>query len=477
MMAKTLTDAGIRKLKPKRGERPEIPDAACSGLYLAIYESGIKSFVLRYKRPGGGKSVRMTLGRFDPTGHEHNGEPQIGDPLSLHSARLLVAQLQRDRKRGKDPAAQNRLSRTLAVQKADNTFASCALQFVREYTITSRRDAPERRPRGWRETARLLGWAFPMDERDGQPEIMKGSMVDRWRDRPVGEISSGEIIAVVDESRRHGIPGLGRHNPGLSSNRARKVQDVLHVMFSWLRGQDRIVINPVAGLKRPNPPASRERILLDVEADPFITDELRWFWNACSAIGQPWEQLFKLLLLTSARRDEIGQMKWIELKDDSTVLRLSGARTKNSREFNLPLSPLARKLIQSVEPIEDCPWVFSIQGRSPIAGYAKAKARLDAAMLKLAKAERGPDAEIVPWRLHDLRRTCATGMHAIGIQPHVVEACLNHVSGFKGGIAGVYNVAQYPKEKVAALIQWAEFVERVVNGETAKVIPIGQRRA
>jgi integrase len=468
-----LTDGGIRKLRPLKGRRRELPDASCPGLYLAIYESGIKSFTLRYKKPGGGgKSVRLTLGRFDPTGHEVDGEPQIGDPLTLRGARLLVAQLQRDRKRGKDPAAQNRLSRTMEVQKADNHFGSAARQFVEEYKI-SRSDVSERRPRGWRETARLLGWSYPTDERDGKPEVIRGSLVDRWRDRPVGEIDAHEIAAVIDESRRHGIPGLGRHNQGLSSNRARKVHDVLHVMFSWLQDQHRVVANPVAGLRRPRPPASRDRVL---NTDPKTrgADELRFFWGACSEIGQPWEVLFKLLLLVGARRDEIGQLKWSELNDDRTAILLEGSRTKNSRPLHLDLPPLATKLIASVEPVSE-KYVFSIAGYSAIAGYAKAKRRLDAAMTALARAERGEDATIEPFRLHDLRRTCATGMASIGVEPHHIEATLNHISGFRAGIAGTYNREQYSKEKAAALVRWSEHVERVATGQTAKVVPIGRK--
>jgi integrase len=299
-------------------------------------------------------------------------------------------------------------------------------------------------------------------------------LVDRWRDRPVGEIDTREIAAVIDESRRHGVPGLGRHNQGISSNRGRKVHDVLHVMFSWLQDQHRVVANPVAGLRRPRPPASRSRVL---NTDPKTrgADELRFFWGACSEIGQPWEVLFKLLLLTGARRDEIGQMRWSELNDDRTVLRLPGARTKNSRSFDVPLPPLARKLLEGIEPIEDCPWVFTIQGRSPIAGFAKAKNRLTAAMLKLAKAEHGLDAEIPEFRLHDLRRTAATGMASIGVSPHVIEATLNHISGFRAGVAGTYNVEQYATEKADALIKWAEHVERVATGQTAKVVPIGRK--
>jgi integrase len=468
-MAKVLTDAGIRKLKPKPGERPEYPDAACSGLYLSVYESGIKSFVMRYKR-GGGKSVRLTLGRFDPTGHEHDGEPQIGDPLSLHAARQICAQLQRDRKRGKDPASERRLSRALEVQKADSTFAACAVQFIQEHKI-ARADG-ERRPRGWKETGRTLGIDFGPDGRD-QPVLLKGGLAQRWQDRPVGEIDAREIAAVIDEAKRHGIPGLGVHNEGLSSNRARKVHDALSTLYSWLQGEHRVVANPCSGLRRPKAPASRDRVL-NTKADVNQADELRWFWSACSEIGQPWEVLFKLLLLTGARRDEIGQMQWSELNSDRTMLRLPGTRTKNSRAFDLPLPPLATKLIKSIEPVS-VEYVFSV-GRGAVTNFAKMKRKLDAAMQARARAERGPDAEIPPWRLHDLRRTATTGMASIGILPHVIEATLNHVSGFRAGIAGTYNREQYAKEKAAALTLWAEHVERIVRGQTANVTPIGRKR-
>jgi integrase len=472
-MAETLTDAAIRRKKPLKSGRLEIPDGACSGLYLSVYESGIKSFVLRYKRPGGGKSVRMTLGRFDPTGHEVDGEPKIGDALSLKAARQLCIQLQRDRKRGKDPASERKLERSLEVQKADSAFGAAALQFLREYTIT-RADAPERRPRGWRESARLLGWAFPIDERDGEPEIIKGSLVDRWRDRPVAEIDAREIAAVIDESKRSGVPGLKRLNPGLSTNRGRKMHATLHVLFGWLQGENRIIANPVAGLRRPRPPASRDRVL-NCRADVNQGDELRWFWSACDKVGEPFGTVFRMLLLTGARRDEIGQMRWDELNDDRTVLRLSGARTKNSRAFELPLPPLATKLINGIEPVSD-QFVFTIAGRSAVGGFAKAKARLDAAMLELARKERGPDAEIAPFRLHDLRRSAATGMSEIGIMPFVVESVLNHVSGFKSGVAGTYNLAQYSREKADALIRWSEYIDRITSGTGGQVIPYGRKR-
>lgn len=82
-----------------------------------------------------------------------------------------------------------------------------------------------------------------------------------------------------------------------------------------------------------------------------------------------------------------------------------------------------------------------------------------------------------PWRLHDLRRTAATGMAELGIAPHIVEAVLNHVSGARGGVAGIYNRAAYADEKRAALERWANHVEGLVTDRGAKVADIKTERA
>ena len=89
---------------------------------------------------------------------------------------------------------------------------------------------------------------------------------------------------------------------------------------------------------------------------------------------------------------------------------------------------------------------------------------LKAAQEQARAAGSDPNAVgIPPWRLHDLRRTCATGMAGIGIQPHVVEACLNHVSGAKAGVAGTYNVHSYSAEKTTALQRWTQHVEELIK--------------
>jgi hypothetical protein len=107
-----------------------------------------------------------------------------------------------------------------------------------------------------------------------------------------------------------------------------------------------------------------------------------------------------------------------------------------------------------------------------VSGWSRVKSRLDDAMLRIAREERGAGAEIAPWRLHDLRRTAVTGMVELGAAPHVVEAAVNHVSGAKAGVAGVYNRSQLLPERRAALERWASHVQGIVTGRPAQVVPL-----
>ena len=111
--------------------------------------------------------------------------------------------------------------------------------------------------------------------------------------------------------------------------------------------------------------------------------------------------------------------------------------------------------------IEGSAYVFTISGRAPIGGWSATKSRLDTAM---GDAQR--------WVLHDLRRTCATGMAEIGIAPHHIEAVLNHISGAKAGVAGTYNRAAMRPEKKAALERWRHMSRGLVEGKSANVVAL-----
>jgi integrase len=203
--------------------------------------------------------------------------------------------------------------------------------------------------------------------------------------------------------------------------------------------------------------------VLNVKADVRRADELRWFWSATDSLSPQFAGLLRLLLLTGCRLGELAELRFDELSDDLATLRLPGTRTKNNLGHNVFLAPFARDMLASVPRFANCRFVFSTNGKSPVSGFSKMKRQLDAAMLARAQEERGPDTVIPAWRVHDLRRSCATGMAGIGIAPHIVEACLNHVSGSKASVAGTYNRETYEREKRDAWERWAVHVQALLS--------------
>jgi integrase len=460
-----LSSAAALKLKPA-ADRREIPDAGAGGLYLVIQPSGTKSWAMRFRRPNGVRA-KLVLGPL--ASQEIIGDPQIGQPLTPAAARALAAQINRQRAMGVDVVAarrsEKRRRQTRESPPGAGTFALAVRDFV------DRHARPK--TRRWRETARMLGLEYPLDG-NGDPTTIKNGLCDRWSDKPLTEIDGDDIYAIVDESKYAGIPGLGRKNKAASDARGRSMADALGTIFGWLHQHRRIKTDPSIGVHRPGPPPARDRVL-NVKTDVRNADELRWFWTACDTAGYPFGDLCKVLLLTGCRREEIARATWAELSDDLSTLRLAGNRTKNGLAFDAPLPPLAREILGSA-PRVSATYVFSTNSRTPISGFSKFKARLDALMLAEAIKERGKSAAIAPWRVHDLRRSAATGMAGIGVNPWIIEACLNHVSGAKASVAGIYNRERHEPEKRAALERWTAHVAGVVSGRAdGTVVPIRGR--
>ena len=180
--------------------------------------------------------------------------------------------------------------------------------------------------------------------------------------------------------------------------------------------------------------------------------------------------MLKLLLITGARRNEVLRMTRSELSEDGATWHLAGERTKNWKPHSFPLSPLAREIIASTPKVEgERGFVFTVTGKVPSSAFGKYKSTLDALMLEFAREEGGAHAVIKPWVLHDLRRTTVTGLAELGVRPDVIELAVNHVSGLRGGIAGIYNKAELIDERRAALERWATHVEGLVAGKDANV--------
>jgi integrase len=173
----------------------------------------------------------------------------------------------------------------------------------------------------------------------------------------------------------------------------------------------------------------------------------------------PYGAALKLLALTGCRREEIAGMRRGELSADLSTWTIPSTRAKNHREHVVPLPPLARAIIAELPANGDL--VFSTNGAAPIAAWSRIKRKLDRAM-KLKQ----------PWVVHDLRRSFVTGMGELGIRPDVIELCVNHVSGARANIAGVYNRSELLPERTAALQRWADHVAGLAAGRQAAVVPL-----
>jgi len=210
-----------------------------------------------------------------------------------------------------------------------------------------------------------------------------------------------------------------------------RVRSSLSAFWNWAIREGLCETNPVTGTGKAAE-TTRERVL--------SPKELGAIWRGLGE-GQ-FADIVRLLILTGQRRDEIGWLQWSEIREDAIVL--PPERTKNGRGHTVPLSPQGAVILER-QPRRNREYVFGI-GEGGFSGWAAAKEALDQRL------------ELPEWHLHDLRRSCATGMAELGVMPHIIEAVLNHVSGHKAGVAGIYNRATYAAECRAALERWADYV-------------------
>jgi integrase len=435
-LTKALTAASVRLTRP-RAQRIEISDGGCPGLNLIIQPSGAKSWGLRFRRPDG-RPAKLTLGSVfnNDRQAEPNTAPTIGGYLTLAAARRLVGELRHEIAQGRDPASAYLADKRRRTVVAADTFAAAAHDYIAHYA--------QPRIRRWREQAHLLGL------RPDDLSVIPRSLVDRWGARAVTAIDGHDIHSIVDETRRRGAPGITRRADGPTESRARAMFSCLSRLFGRLLQQRRIETNPCASVHRPEAAQARDRVL--------SRNEIAKFWTAADKVGEPFGAALKLLLITGARLNEVSRMTRVELNDD--VWSIPGARTKNKRTHIVPLPPLARDILAGLPRIAGG-WVFTTNGRTPISGWSKIKARLDGLM-----------GDVPAWRLHDLRRSAVTHMAELGIAPHVIELVVNHISGARAGVAGVYNRSELMPERRAALERWAAHIEGIVSGRPAVVVPL-----
>lgn len=372
---------------------------------LEHFDKGFPGLALRLSY-GGGKSFvffyriggrlrRMTLGTYPA--------------LSLAEAREAWREARQAVQLGRDPA----IARKRA--KPATAFAAVAEEWLKRDQAKNKSHATVER-------------------------IVKRELLPAWGHRSIAELSRRDVLDLVD--------GIVDRDAVIM---ARRVQSHVHRLFRWCVGRGIIESNPAADLPMPGAETRRDRVLTD--------DELVQVWRGTEQLGWPFGPAFRLLILTGARREEIGRLRWSEV--GGTDIKLEGARTKSGDPHIIPLSTAGLVVLEQVPRIGNSDFVFTASGKAHISAWSTAKGRLDAL------------APIAPWRVHDLRRTAATGMQKLGVGLQVVEAILGHVSGSRGGIIGVYQRHTYDAEKRAALEAWGANVMALVEGrEPGKVVPM-----
>jgi integrase len=347
----------------------------------------------------------------------------LGNPsaVSIGNARKTTAELYARVKLGQDPAGE----KASAKLKSRETFGAVVQRFLA------------------RQRARLRPRSYPEVER----YLLKYSKA--LHGLQLAKIERRDIATV--------IAAVAENSGAVTSNR---VRTSLTSFFSWSIREGLIDANPVTNTNKADE-RPRDRTL--------SADELRLIWT--HAGDDQYGSILKLLMLTGARADEIAALRWSEICGDMVVL--PAERVKNKRGHEIPLTAAAREIIEA-QPrrtgADGAPrdLIFGY-GAGGFSGWHKAKSGLD------DRITRATGKALPHWTPHDLRRSFSTLANELGSAlPHVIEACLGHISGFRGGVAGIYNLALYRSEKRMALERWADQLLAWVEGRTSNVVTLRQ---
>ncbi|CAO4147831.1 Integrase family protein [Methylorubrum thiocyanatum] len=384
------------------------------GLYLVVQPAGGKSWAVRYRAAG--KPRKLTLGPY----------PRLGLVDAREAARTALRAVAE----GRDPAGEKQAARVEVAAVQTMRFGVVVADYIERYA--------KPRNRSWRETE-----SFLTRTRDA---------TDKWQEKDVRAIGRKDVLDALDAVVARG-----------ASIHANRLFAALRRFFAWTVERGILEASPMAGLKPPSPEISRDRILTDAE--------LVAVWNAASEVGYPFGPVVQLLILTGQRRSEVLEAEWREFDLDGATWTIPRERAKNDRAHVVPLAPQAVEILRSIPRVGNrSRLLFTTTGETAFSGVSKATDRLQG-----LSAKHLPDGvEVEPWRLHDLRRTFASGCARLGVAVHVVEKALNHVSGTHSGIVGVYQRHEYGDERRRAMDLWADHLDGFLKG-AAKVVKLERR--
>ncbi|MDE4601397.1 tyrosine-type recombinase/integrase [Sinorhizobium meliloti] len=391
-------------------KRQEIPDPGLRGFYLVIQPrpGGAKSWAVRYKG-----NTKITIGSIAA--------------WKLADARKEAGRIMRAYDEGRDPRAEKK-----EASSDDNLTENVLDEFLKRHVKAKNKGRT----------------AYDVEN------TINREIRPKWKGKMITAIRRRDVVNLLDDIVDRGVPTM-----------AVRTYALLKKFFNWSVERGILEVSPMGGLKPPATVEARDRVLSD--------SEFRLAWLAAEEIGWPFGPLFKMLMVTAQRKEEVagGSRPEFDLKGKEPVWIIPPARAKNGREHLVPVTRLVISLIASLPTIDDSELLFTTNGKTTVGGFSKAKERLDAAMLRIARKEaeeRGDDpagVTIPHWVLHDFRRTAASGMAALGVEPHVIEAVLNHKSGTIKGVAAVYNRYDYDQEKRRALTRWERHIKTIITAK------------
>jgi integrase len=322
--------------------------------------------------------------------------------VTLQMARAEAQKVLAARLEGRDPATEKRESkRRMTADRVDDLIEV----FIVQHVSKTRKAA---------EISRLL----------------RREVVSRWGNRCVHAIGKRDIVELASEIAQRGTP--------MAANTLLKV---IKTFLNWCVGRAVIDASPAEGVPLPGKEVARDRVLTNNELASVI--------RAARQIGGAYGGIVEMLALTGQRREEVAQMVGDEIDFNSRTWTLPGSRTKNGKPHIVHLSEACIKLIKRASRLGI--YVFSISGVKPFQNFTNAKRALDEL------------SGVTGWRLHDLRRTCVSGMARLGVPPHVADKILNHQSGTISGVAAVYQRHHFLAERKLALERWGQYIETLVG--------------
>jgi integrase len=325
---------------------------------------------------------------------------------------------------GRDPSALRIATQLEAEASTRLRFGSVVAEFIERYA--------KPRNRTWPETERLL---------------TKADLAS-WQDRDLRSITRQEILGVLDRMVERGAPV-----------QANRLVAALRRFFGWAVERGLLDASPIASLKPPSAEVARDRVLSD--------EEVRAIWLAAAEIEFPFGPAVQLMILTGQRRSEVLEAEWREFDLERRLWSIPRERAKNDNGHAVPLAPITIELLRRLPKVGSPPrLLFTTNGRTPFSGVSKAMERLSAR----AGEHLEVDGELAPWRLHDLRRTFATGCARLGIPLHVVEKCLNHTSGTFSGVVAVYQRHEFLAERQKAMDEWASHLVNLTHKSDYKIV-------